>query len=140
MIASGQRYSVIIETNQPVDNYWIRTVPVETCSSNATFQDGLTGILRYEGAPTATATTITQPGISYACEDEPMASLKPIVRWEVGSSPANNVTDSTYEVGQQKGNDGVLRWTIGEKPMLYGETCPIRLVEMCGEADACMQP
>ncbi|KAL1985427.1 hypothetical protein VTN96DRAFT_7870 [Rasamsonia emersonii] len=126
-IAIGQRYSVIIETNQTVDNYWIRTVPVQACSSNKTTLTGLTGILRYEGAPTALPTTTTQQGISYVCEDEPLASLKPIVRWEVGSSPANNVTDSTYEVGQQIGRDGVLRWTIGEKPMFLNFSDPTLL-------------
>ncbi|KAL1966153.1 hypothetical protein VTN77DRAFT_4705 [Rasamsonia byssochlamydoides] len=126
-IAIGQRYSVIIETNQTVDNYWIRTVPPQNCSSNGTIQDGLTGILRYEGAPTTTLpTTSTQPGISYACEDEPLASLKPVVRWEVGSSPANNVTDSTYEVGLQESR-GARRWTIGERPLFLNFSDPTLL-------------
>ncbi|KAI6149943.1 laccase [Pisolithus tinctorius] len=45
----GQRYSFILEANQPVDNYWIRALPGSYPSN---FSDGLnSGILRYEGAP-----------------------------------------------------------------------------------------
>jgi FtsP/CotA-like multicopper oxidase with cupredoxin domain len=116
-IAIGQRYSIIVETDQPVDNYWIRTTPVQGCSSNHTPVDVRTGILRYEGAPSNLPTTTMQPNINFTCEDEPLASLKPIVRWEVGSSPSNNVTDSTYEVGLQQSR-GFARWTIGENPLL----------------------
>lgn len=47
-ILVGQRYSLILNANQTVDNYWIRTNP----NYNTTFAGGLnSAILRYEGAP-----------------------------------------------------------------------------------------
>ncbi|KAI6096891.1 multicopper redoxase [Pisolithus croceorrhizus] len=53
----GQRYSFILEANQPVNNYWIRALPGSYPSN---FSDGLnSGILRYEGAPA------TDPAYSY---------------------------------------------------------------------------
>lgn len=44
----GQRYSIVLEANQPVDNYWIRALPGSYPSN---FSDGLnSAILRYAGA------------------------------------------------------------------------------------------
>ncbi|KAG6335799.1 hypothetical protein ID866_3295 [Astraeus odoratus] len=51
----GQRYSVVLDANQPIDNYWIRALP---STVNATFAGGLnSAILRYKGAPVAEPTT-----------------------------------------------------------------------------------
>ncbi|KAH9048020.1 laccase 3 [Lactarius deliciosus] len=49
-IFAGQRYSVVLNANQPIDNYWIRAVPNVGASQDFT---GLTNlaILRYLGAP-----------------------------------------------------------------------------------------
>ncbi|PPQ88840.1 hypothetical protein CVT25_010439 [Psilocybe cyanescens] len=53
-IFAGQRYSVVLVANQPVGNYWIRSIPPPP-DSNAAFrtfdEDGLnSAILRYKGA------------------------------------------------------------------------------------------
>ncbi|KAH9007563.1 laccase [Lactarius hengduanensis] len=50
-IFAGQRYSVVLNANQPIDNYWIRAVP----NKGNTGFTGLTNlaILRYRGAPLA---------------------------------------------------------------------------------------
>jgi Multicopper oxidase len=114
----GQRYSFIIETDQKVDNYWIRTDPSPQCSQNRSVVDGRTGILRYQGAPSVNPTTTAQPNLNFSCTDEPSESLKPIVKWEVDRTPANNVTADTYEVGLQQSR-GFLRWAIGEVPLWY---------------------
>lgn len=54
-ILAGQRYSVILDANQPVDNYWIRSFPN---IHNASFHGGQnSAILRYNGAPVADPTT-----------------------------------------------------------------------------------
>ncbi|KAH8690323.1 Cupredoxin [Talaromyces proteolyticus] len=101
-----------------INNYWIRTVPVKSCSSNYTEFDNRTGILHYENSPEAQKPkTSAQLSINFTCEDEPLESLKPVVRWEIGSSPANNITESTYEVGLQESR-GALRWVIGRSPLL----------------------
>lgn len=49
-IFAGQRYSFILNADQPVDNYWIHALP----NYDTTFAGGLnSAILRYEGAPIA---------------------------------------------------------------------------------------
>lgn len=54
-ILAGQRYSVVLNANQPVDNYWLRALP-STPGSN--FNGGLnSAILRYNGAPSAEPTS-----------------------------------------------------------------------------------
>jgi len=59
-IYPGQRYSIILEANEEVKNYWIRANP--QLAQNHTFvpdlQSGInTAILRYAGAPAADPTT-----------------------------------------------------------------------------------
>ncbi|KAG0695822.1 laccase [Suillus ampliporus] len=54
-ILAGQRYSAVLNANQPVNNYWLRALP-NTPGSN--FNGGLnSAILRYKGAPVAEPTT-----------------------------------------------------------------------------------
>ncbi|KAG1753254.1 laccase [Suillus lakei] len=54
-ILAGQRYSVVLIANQPVDNYWIRALPN---TPNSDFNGGQSSaILRYSGAPVAEPTT-----------------------------------------------------------------------------------
>ncbi|XP_032682635.1 laccase-1-like isoform X2 [Odontomachus brunneus] len=49
---AGERFDFIIETNQPVDNYWMRFRGLMDCDKRflSAYQ---VGILRYEGAPNA---------------------------------------------------------------------------------------
>ncbi|KAF8141342.1 laccase [Boletus edulis] len=54
-ILAGQRYSVVVAANQPIDNYWMRALPNH---GNQTFIDGQnSAILRYAGALTRDPTT-----------------------------------------------------------------------------------
>ncbi|KAI6144387.1 laccase [Pisolithus tinctorius] len=58
-IYAGQRYSVVVTADQPVDNYWIRFV---SDFPNQTFDGGLnSAILRYNGAPIQDPTTDPGP-------------------------------------------------------------------------------
>ncbi|KAJ2924925.1 hypothetical protein H1R20_g12184, partial [Candolleomyces eurysporus] len=62
-ILAGQRYSVVLSANQPVDNYWIRALPN---SGNYDLATGFAGgtnsaILRYFGAPMTVDPTSTPP-------------------------------------------------------------------------------
>ena len=51
----GQRYSIVLNANQAVGNYWIRANP---SLGNSGFDNGInSGILRYEGAPEEEPTT-----------------------------------------------------------------------------------
>ncbi|KLO10981.1 type-2 Cu-depleted laccase [Schizopora paradoxa] len=47
-IFAGQRYSVIVEADQPVGNYWIRAIP--STGTNTTDGGVNSAILRYDGA------------------------------------------------------------------------------------------
>ncbi|KAG0702905.1 laccase [Suillus ampliporus] len=54
-ILPGQRYSAVLNANQPVDNYWIRALPN---IPNDDFDAGQnSAILRYKGAPITEPTT-----------------------------------------------------------------------------------
>lgn len=59
-ILSGQRYSVVLNADQPVDNYWIRALPNSGNYNLSTgYVDGTnSGILRYVGADIVDPTTI----------------------------------------------------------------------------------
>ncbi|KAG2056214.1 laccase [Suillus hirtellus] len=54
-ILAGQRYSVVLEANQSVDNYWIRGIP----NMNQIYNGS--AILRYHGALKAEPTTLDTP-------------------------------------------------------------------------------
>ncbi|KAG1888610.1 laccase [Suillus subluteus] len=54
---AGQRYSVVLVANQPVDNYWIRALPNNTLGLNNFINNQNSAILRYNGAPVAEPTT-----------------------------------------------------------------------------------
>ncbi|KAF7431223.1 laccase [Pleurotus ostreatus] len=55
-ILAGQRYSIILDANQEIDNYWIRANP-NPDSGIPGFVDGInSAILRYQGAPDAEPT------------------------------------------------------------------------------------
>ncbi|KAK0207895.1 laccase 1 AVT [Desarmillaria ectypa] len=57
-IFAAQRYSIILETNQPVDNYWIRANPNV---GNPGFGGGInSAVLRYQGAAASEPTTSMQ--------------------------------------------------------------------------------
>ncbi|KAI6021014.1 laccase [Pisolithus marmoratus] len=58
-VETGQRYSVVVTADQPVGNYWIRSV---SNFPNQTFDGGLnSAILRYSGAPIKDPTTNPGP-------------------------------------------------------------------------------
>ncbi|KAF9443402.1 multicopper oxidase [Macrolepiota fuliginosa MF-IS2] len=52
-IFAGQRYSVVLNANQPASNYWIRALPsAGSRNLSTTFANGVnSAILRYQGAP-----------------------------------------------------------------------------------------
>ncbi|KAG6826651.1 hypothetical protein H0H92_014978 [Tricholoma furcatifolium] len=59
-IFAGQRYSFVLNANQPVDNYWIRAIP--SAPSGSTIDGGLnSAILRYVGAPAIDPNTTQTP-------------------------------------------------------------------------------
>ncbi|GBE79135.1 laccase [Sparassis latifolia] len=55
-IYAAQRYSFVLEANQPVENYWIR--------ANASLGPAGSAILRYVGAPPVKPTTTASPSVN----------------------------------------------------------------------------
>lgn len=107
----GQRYDLILETNQAAGNYWMRSTNQASCSDIT--NGDVTAIVRYEGAaetdPTSVGYTTTDD-----CLDEPMASLVPIVPFTVGAA-----TETVNErVFIQPYNNSVVqnvyRWTLSD--------------------------
>ncbi|KAG2121859.1 laccase [Suillus clintonianus] len=61
-ILAGQRYSVVLVADQPVGNYWMRSLPSLT---GASFVGGVnSAILRYTGAPQADPITVNTASTS----------------------------------------------------------------------------
>ncbi|KAJ8592036.1 laccase [Rhizopogon salebrosus TDB-379] len=75
-ILAGQRYSVVLVADKPVNNYWIRSLP------NTILNHGFVGgvnsaILRYQGAPVADPLTISTAGQSPLVEANLHALINP---------------------------------------------------------------
>ncbi|ESK90671.1 laccase [Moniliophthora roreri MCA 2997] len=89
-IFAAQRVSVILNANQPIDNYWIRAPPTggaaASAGGNPNFDPNLTkAILRYVGAPEVEPTTNTTGGTKLNEADmHPIASEGP---GKLGSAP-----------------------------------------------------
>lgn len=133
-ISLGQRYDVIIEANQPVGSYFLRAATQGACPStcdNTAF--GLAnGILQYKGASDAlpTSTPSFNPGdVAGICQDEPIASLVPVVSKTAGSADAFAAQASTLPGGQLStvatADDGaVFRWYLNGNTMDINPSLP----------------
>ena len=83
LILAGQRYSVVITANQPVGNYWIRSLRVQL-GVPETFEGGQNmAILRYQGAPDQDPTSV--PGPYELSFDE--GNLHPLIHQGVPGIP-----------------------------------------------------
>ncbi|KAJ4479348.1 Cu-oxidase-domain-containing protein [Lentinula aciculospora] len=91
---AGQRYSVVLEANQPVDNYWINAPytggsPAVNLNQNATLARG---ILRYEGAADADPSAPMSLGPADAELNALVeANLRPLVA-QAAPEPDINIT------------------------------------------------
>ncbi|KAF5360046.1 hypothetical protein D9758_007627 [Tetrapyrgos nigripes] len=136
-ILVGQRYSAVLEANQPVDNYWISApMTLQHAVDNDNLDtDNVFAVLHYIGAPenadptgkpknlptilTAAAADIAdvagrleiaaKGGLKLLDESD----LHPLVNPEApgGSGPADKVFDLNF---QRDSNTGELEWTIND--------------------------
>nr|UOI87915.1 laccase [Porogramme subargentea] len=87
-IFAAQRYSFVLEANQPVDNYWVRANPN---FGNVGFTDAInSAILRYDGAADAEPTATTAPTLSNPLVE---ANLHPLASMPVPGSPTPGGVD-----------------------------------------------
>ncbi|RDW82847.1 hypothetical protein BP6252_03959 [Coleophoma cylindrospora] len=114
LVGGGQRYDIIVEANQTLNNYWLRAV-VQGCNiifnSNA---DNILGIVRYEGFADNTSDPTTTIGdIPNTCYDEGLASLVPHLNKTVGSAESEEVLDISWYYNILGGF--IYHWTINSQ-------------------------
>ncbi|KAH8674148.1 laccase 2 [Xylariales sp. PMI_506] len=115
IVASGQRYDVIVEANQNVDAYWLRAIYQSACNGNSNDNaDNILGIVRYNGSDAdAVPITTVSSNIDNSCGDEPYDSLVPWVVHQVGASKEEDILD----VGWYYELDLVYHWTLRGKAL-----------------------
>ncbi|KAF6745609.1 laccase 2 precursor [Ephemerocybe angulata] len=100
-IFAGQRYSIVVETNQAVDNYWIRADPNRGTSG---FAGGLnSAILQYEGAPINTDPTSTQSPNSNPLLEQ---NLHPLTNAAAPGTPTEGAADVNLNLAIAIGANG----------------------------------
>jgi FtsP/CotA-like multicopper oxidase with cupredoxin domain len=116
-ITIGQRYDIIIDASQAVDNYWFRVAPNTACGSNSIIGKvpQIGAILHYEGASDANPTSQTNTTLRIDCNDEAASNLIPLVPRQVPSSVIANTgrLDTTV---QAPNKTAPLRWLINGTP------------------------
>jgi len=132
-VGIGQRYEVIVQAKTPQDaanaNYWIRTRVATGCGT-VQQSDERTGILRYSNTSTATPTTAANDQ-RVLCEDEPVESLKPIVKWNIESLAEiqGNMKNLTFQAGIDPSTSdpldhGYVRWDLLDNPLYLNYSDP----------------
>ncbi|KAF6755667.1 laccase 16 [Ephemerocybe angulata] len=93
----GQRYSVIVDANQAIKNYWIRApMELQHDSDNDNLDtDNVYAVLHYEGAPDAEPTTPAKVGASNVLEEYQLAALENPGA-PGGSAPADRIIDLQF--------------------------------------------
>nr|UDP83123.1 laccase 9 [Cyathus bulleri]UES62899.1 laccase 9 [Cyathus bulleri] len=106
-IFAGQRYSFVLEANQPVGNYWIRAIPNSGLGglSSTTLNGVNSAILRYKGARKAEPTTdVVLKSPKLFNETELHALVSP-------AAPANAEGQADVHINLQIARNGSL-WTM----------------------------
>ena len=125
MLILGQRYDIVVEADQPVDNYWIRLVATAGCSNIANTTD-MSAILRYVGADTTadpTSTAWVPP--NQICEDE--TNLSPVIVRNAGPFSFGSGMDITVDQNQLF-NNGIFQWNINGSSFLIDWANPTLLL------------
>ncbi|KAH7910239.1 laccase [Hygrophoropsis aurantiaca] len=98
-VFASQRYSVVVTANQPVDNYWVRSL---SNLPGATFEGGQSSaILRYQGAPDQDPITQQSPSVLPFVE----AAMHPLINPGAPGIPEIGKADVNinFEVGNTNG-------------------------------------
>jgi FtsP/CotA-like multicopper oxidase with cupredoxin domain len=105
LMASGQRYDIIVEANATVGNYWMRAIYQTACNQNDNDnKDNILGIWRYDGADTtADPTTTKSTTITNSCGDEAYSKLVPWLSIDVGDSALTDYLSVSWYVPPNSG-------------------------------------
>ncbi|KAI0540529.1 multicopper oxidase [Xylaria digitata] len=115
-VGIAQRYDVIVKADQEPGNYWMRSIPQLTCSSNE-MTTNIKAIVTYDDL--AVEEPVTEP-FEYVddCSDPALESLIPFVALD--ASPADQ--EQVMELGLAIVN-GFFKWTLNSNTFLsdWGE-------------------
>lgn len=136
-VGIGQRYGVIINTNQTASangKYWMRTEYFAGSPADSSFcqfdQENFpssqpdtqrVGIFSYQGAGSGDPKTSRWPE-TVGCKDP---VFKPILKWKV-TAPQNDVLKNALYGGLDQSREfhGAFRWTLAETPMWLNYSNP----------------
>ncbi|KZS91091.1 laccase [Sistotremastrum niveocremeum HHB9708] len=107
----GQRYSIVVKADQPIDNYWFRAVPSKNLTNQALSTDaGLNNaIFRYIGAPDLEPKTTPNISRKPLNESRLIPFYNPGAQYCKNVRPENNIT---LDIDLNKDQFGVYHWTI----------------------------
>ncbi|KAJ2928522.1 hypothetical protein H1R20_g8580, partial [Candolleomyces eurysporus] len=96
-IFAGQRYSVVLNANQPIRNYWIRApMDLQHSSDNDNLdEENVYAVLHYDGAPNAEPTTRRDRSPSNVLQEHTLVPLENPGP-PGGSAPADRIIDLRY--------------------------------------------
>ncbi|TFK37385.1 laccase-4 [Crucibulum laeve] len=112
-IYAGQRYSVVLNANQPIRNYWVRA-PMELQHSNNNLTcptvdtENVYAVLHYQGASSSEPTTKAKVSASNLLQEHLLVPLENPGA-PGGSQPADHVIDLQFT---RDVNAGKLEWTV----------------------------
>ncbi|KAJ4367277.1 laccase, multicopper oxidase, benzenediol:oxygen oxidorectuctase [Neocucurbitaria cava] len=136
-LAIGQRYDVVINANQTVDNYWFRVSPGTACSRNAIVNAGVQigAILHYDGASNANPTSTTSVTMRTTCTDESPSNLVPFVPNTVPSSVAGSAGQLDLTNFQDPNQNNLFRWLIDGSPHIVDWNKPTLKTVLAGSTN-----
>lgn len=107
LIGIGQRYEVVVEADQAVDNYWLRAIWQTSCNPTNENADNILGIVRYVGVNSMGDPTTTVGNFNNTCGDESLSNLVPYLNLTVGNSATEDVVDLSFNT-----SSNLFVWTI----------------------------
>lgn len=116
---------VIVNANQPIGDYWMRSDNQNTCAITTQALD-IKGIVRYTGSLGVTPTT-TGYNYTVECVDEPIASLVPIVALDATSDN----TEFSFDVTVAPNSANLFKWYLSGTTFQsqYGDPTLVHLIE-----------
>jgi len=128
LIGIGQRYEIVVEANQAVDNYWLRAIWQTACIGNGN-ANNILGIVRYDGADTTSDPTTTVGDYANSCGDESLSNLVPHLNLTVGGFATEEELDLAFSIA-----NGAFTWTINTTSLLLDWADPTELMILNDEA------
>ena len=121
LIGIGQRYEIVVEADQDVDNYWLRAIWQTACIGNDN-ADNILGIVRYDGASTTSDPTTTVGDYANSCGDEALSDLVPHLNLTVGDFATEEVLDLSFAIANNH-----FTWTINTTSLVLDWANPTEL-------------